>query len=224
MPADMIDLGAEFIWKSNDYTDTVLGRLDDQRSELYLSAGFGDPKTLRVSVFGDLERVTYDSYHRAISALTAPGAYDPNTAPTASNFNWSAKNEDSNYAFGAAANWPVLPNLMLVASALYTKTDGSADFSSQNNFGTPLPISAYDDTEKTTLNLKAIWSVSKQIELTGGYAWEKFEYSDLAYNNYQNLAPPPPGAISSTTSYLSGIYAYPDYRASIFYVIGKYKF
>ena len=127
-------------------------------------------------------------------------------------------------ALGAGLNWPVLPNVMLVASVLYTKTDGSADFASQNNFGSPLPITAYDDAKRSTLNLKGIWNVNRNWELTGGYAWEKYDYSDFQFNNYQNLNPPPPAPISTTTSYLTGYYAYPDYRAGILYLIGKYRF
>ena len=223
-PTDMLDFGFEYIWKINDYDETLLGRTKDKRHEFYVNVGFGDPKGLRLSVFGDLEKIEYDSYHRAISNTGAPDAFDPFAAPNSSNFNWWSTNHDSNYQLGAGLNWPVLPNVMLVASVLYTKTDGSADFASQNNFGSPLPITAYDDAKRSTLNLKGIWNVNRNWELTGGYAWEKYDYSDFQFNNYQNLNPPPPAPISTTTSYLTGYYAYPDYRAGILYLIGKYRF
>src|SRR5262249_21764449 len=41
-PVPFFDLGAEFIWKHNDYKDTSLGRTKDERQELYLSAAYGD--------------------------------------------------------------------------------------------------------------------------------------------------------------------------------------
>lgn len=223
-PADLLDIGLEYIWKINDYDDTVLGRTKDKRHELYANVGYGDPKAFRVSVFGDIEKIEYDSYHRSISNLGAADAYNPFAPPNSSNFNWWSTNHDSNYQFGVGANWPVLSNVTLVGSILYTKTDGSADFASQNNFGVPLPITDYDDTKQSSYNLKAIWNVNRQFELTGGYAYQKFDYSDFQFNNYQYLNPPPPNAVTTSTSYLTGYYAYPDYRASIWYVVGKYRF
>lgn len=223
-PMPFVDLSFEGIYKSNDYPNSVLNRTKDTRQELYASLGFGAPQSTRVSFFGDYEKVRYDAYHRAISNLTAPGAYDPFAAPTSQNYNWSSRNDDLNWLLGAAVVVPVFENLKITGSLMYSKNSGSADFVSQNNFGTPIPITAYDNYKQSSFNLRGDWRVNKMFELTGGYAYQKYDYSDFQYNNYQLLDAPPPSAISSTTSYLNGVGAYPQYKANIFYVIGKYRF
>ena len=42
--------------------------------------------------------------------------------------------------FGVGVDGAVGDRLMLTGSLLYEKTDGSADLSSQDNFGNPLPL------------------------------------------------------------------------------------
>jgi hypothetical protein len=46
----------------------VLGRTSDRREDIYLSASWGDPSRVRITGFGDYERITYDSDHRQIGA------------------------------------------------------------------------------------------------------------------------------------------------------------
>jgi hypothetical protein len=43
-------------------------------------------------------------------------------------------------------------SLMLKGSVLYFQTDGPANAASQNNFGNPLPITAFDDGKRTSVN------------------------------------------------------------------------
>jgi hypothetical protein len=104
------------------------------------------------------------------------------------------------------------------------KTDGKADISAQNNFGNPLPITAYDDTKTQSFNLKAIWDVNKSWQVTGGYAYEKYEYSDDQYNGYQYTIPFPGVTNNTSQSYLNGFNAFRPYTANIFYALATYKF
>ncbi|MEG0821150.1 MAG: MtrB/PioB family outer membrane beta-barrel protein [Burkholderiaceae bacterium] len=223
-PVPFVDLSLEGIYKNNDYKTTVLGRTKDTRQEIYGSIAFGAPQSIRTSFFGDYETVKYDSYHRAISNLTATGAYDPNASATSQNYNWASQNTEHNWLLGAAVAVPVTEALKLTGSLMYTKNSGGADFQSQNNFGTPIPITAYDNYKQSSFNLRGDWRITRSFELTGGYAYQKYDYSDFQYNNYQLLAPPAPSPVSTTTSYLSGVGATPQYSANIFYMIGKYRF
>ena len=50
---------------------------------------------------------------------------------------------------------------MLTGSVLYEKTDGSADLSSQNNYGNPLPFNSYPNVKTTSLNLKGTYNFNK---------------------------------------------------------------
>jgi MtrB/PioB family decaheme-associated outer membrane protein len=243
-PSPVFDFSVEAIWKENDYKrggpeisyagepiDEFLGRTKDKRKELYVSASFGDPGKIRATAFYDIEWITYDSFHRNIGAgscpvtnaqgqITANNCFDPSTPPNSTAYNWSAKNKDKNWSAGVGVDWPVLANVLLKASYLYVKTDGKADIVSQNNFGSPLPITAYDDTKTQSFNLKAIWNINRNWSMTAGYAYEKYEYSDDQYNGYQYTVP----ASSNQTSYLNGFNAFADYKANIFYLVGSYRF
>jgi hypothetical protein len=227
-PVPFLDLGFEAYWKWNDYKanngfEPLLGRTKDDRQEYYVSVSYGDPQSLRVTVFGDIEFIDYDSLHRNIGAgacpVTSPNCFDPNSPPTSTAYNWSAENKDTNWAVGAGVDWKPMERLTVKSSVIWSRTDGSADIVSQNNFGNPLPISAYDTTSKVSFNIKGIYRYTRNWELTGGYAYEQFRYNDLEYNDYQYVIP-----AGASTSYLSGAYAFPNYNTNIFYAVVNYRF
>ena len=225
-PIPLLDLGLEAYYKDNDYKDTVLGRTSDKRQQYYGSIGWGDPSKLRLLAFGDYEQIKYDSYHRSISNLTAPDAYNPNAPATAQNYNWDAKNTDKNWLLGLGADWAVMQSLTLKASYLWSKTNGNVDFTPQTIAASGLPaatfvnISNYDNTRRQALVLSATWAFEKNWSLMGGYSYEKYSRDDIQYNNYLYTIP----AAGRQTSYLSGVYAYPDYTANIFFARLMYKF
>jgi MtrB/PioB family decaheme-associated outer membrane protein len=231
VPAELWDVGLEAIVKHNNYKDTVLGRTKDDRQELYFSVAHGDPNQFRVMAFADVEYVKYDAVHRNISFLTAANAYDPNSAPQCSgsncNYNWDATNRDRSFAVGLGADWLPTPRLKMNSSVIYQMTHGTADFSVQP---TPNPINPtadriynFDNMRKVTLNLKGTYALTRNWDLTGGYAYERFRFSDIAIDGYQYTISPGGTGITST-AYLSGAYAKPNYNASIIYVTGTYKF
>jgi MtrB/PioB family decaheme-associated outer membrane protein len=248
-PAQHVDLAVEAIWKDTNYKrsgreivysatslspqDDFLGRTGDERFEIYGSASFGDPGKFRATLFADYERVQYDSFHRNVGAgscpttsggVTATNCFDPGTTQNSIAYNWSARNEDENWAFGVGVDWPVMSNLLIKASYLYVKTDGSADIAAQNNFGNPLPILFYDDTKMQSFNLKGIWRYNKNWEFTLGYAYEKYEYSDDQYNGYQYTIPFPGVSNNTSQSYFNGFNAFTNYDANIVYLYASYKF
>ena len=231
-PTPLFDLDFEANWKKNDYKDVTLGRASDRREEYYLSGSWGDMAHLRLTAFGDYEYIKYDSSHRQIGSgdcvsgnpPAGPNCFDPSTPPNSVAYNWSASNKDSNWVIGLGLDWPATERLMVKGSLLYYETDGSADTVSQNNFGNPLPINAYDDSKRTSLNLKGIYSYDKNWSFTLGYAYERWRYSDAGYNGYQNTIPFPGVTTSTSQSYLNGYLAFNNYNANIFYVLATYKF
>jgi hypothetical protein len=223
-----LDFGFEAYYKKNDYKDLTLGRLNDRRKEFYGSISYGDPSKFRVTLFGDVEFINYNSYHRTINAspcpATAPNCFDPNIAPTTTAFNWSARLKDKNWTVELGADWPVTERLVLKGSAIVQETKGGVDFQSQTLAdGTPaallFPINAYDNTKRRSINPRAVYHPIRQVELTFGYAFEKYGYEDTQFAGYQYTV-----GTGTTTSYLSGIYAFPDYRAHIFYGTARYNF
>lgn len=223
VPVEFLDLSFEGTFKDNDYRGQVLGRLNDERKEYYVSASYGDPEKARVTVFYDQERVEYGSRHRVVGSATTAGAYDPATAPTATNYNWEGTNKDRNYAFGFSADIPATDKLKVKASVIHYKTDGAMDFSAPPVIAAatyPQPIGAYDDSKRTTFDIKGIYALSKQWSVTGGYAYEKFSYKDAQFDGYRYVIT----AASRADSYLNGYMANPNFNNSIFYGMVSYKF
>jgi hypothetical protein len=221
-PAEYWDVGFEFILKRNDYQDTVLGRTDDSRQEYYLSVGYGRMDKFRVMVFADVENVTNDSRHRNISTL-AGSAYSPYTPPTNTNYNWDASNDDRSWAVGIGTDWAVSARTKFNTSIIAQRTTGTVNFTVQPGANPTTPavdIPNYDNTKKLTLNLKLTHTYTNAFDLTAGYAYERFRYDDIAFNGYQYVI----GTGTTSTSYLSGAYAFPDYTVHSVYLIGTYKF
>lgn len=217
-PAPLFDLGVEVIYKENRYQDTPLGRTEDTRYEVYGSIGYGDPKRWRVHLFGDVEYVKFDSRHRV-----GTGNPDPATPPNATTYNWTSKNEDDAWQVGIGFDWAVMTRLMLKASLIYAETDGHTDFTVQPG-GDPTPrpaIEASDDTTRVAFNLRGIYELSRAWQLTAGYAYEKYRFSDIAYDGTRYVV----GALASnTSSIVTGQFSFQNYEAHIAYLVGKYRF
>jgi MtrB/PioB family decaheme-associated outer membrane protein len=227
-PLPLLAFSLEAIWKDNEYKNIVLGRTNDKREEIYLSGSYGDPAKVRATAFFDYERIRYDSNHRqaggSCDTNSGPNCFDPGVPPTSSFFNWSARNKDRNWVAGLGVDWPVTPQLAVNASAIYYETNGSADIASQNNFGNPLPIHAYDDTKRTSLNLKAIYAYDRNWTFTVGYAYERWRYNDAGYDGYQYTIPFPGVTTNTSQSYLNGYLAFTNYTANIVYLLASYRF
>ncbi len=233
-PGELVDLGVEAIYKKNHFKDTVLGRTGDDRGEFYGSASYGDPKKLRGMVFVDLELVRADSVHRNVSVLppavptSGPNAaFDPNAAAACTgascNYNWAASNRDRSWLIGLGSDWLPREHLKFAGSAIWQWTHGVADFDVQRTPNPinprPAPINNFDNTRRFTLNLKGTYALTKSLDLTGGYAYERMRYSDIALDNYRYTL----GA-GASASYLSGAYAFPNYSANIVYANATVKF
>jgi len=228
-PADSLGVSAEYLYKDNNYKDTPLGRTGDTRNELFVNLTYGLPTSWRVSLFADYEHIKYESDHRNVGTspcndTTGPNCYDPSAPPTSSSYNWSATVKSENWLIGLGGDWPVTDKFLLTGSILYEQVDGSSDMQSQNNFGNPLPLPNYPNTKITSLNLKGTYTFTKNWTLTGGYAYQKYDYSDDQFNGYVNTLPYPGVTNNAAQSYLNGWNAHIPYNANIFYLYGSYKF
>jgi hypothetical protein len=241
VPAEMWDMGFEGILKKNKFKDTTLGRTKDDRQELYFSLGYGDIKTFRVFAFADVEFVSYDSTHRNISTVssgagappndtpsgncqsTFPNCYDPiNTTANSSNYNWNSTNKDRNLVLGIGADWVPMERWKLQGSIMSEKTNGTVDFSVQPpaNPSTPVvPISNYDNANKFSINLKGTYAYTRQIDLMAGYSFERFRFDDISYTGYQYTT-----GSGTSTSYLTGLNAFPNYTTNLAWVGAKARF
>jgi MtrB/PioB family decaheme-associated outer membrane protein len=212
-PAPFLDLGAELIYKKNQYKDVFLGRTKDDRQELYLTASYGDPKKFRITGFFDAEHTHYSSTHQQGN----PGSVPASTSSTV--FIWNGKVHDKSHIVGIGADWPFSERLKFIGSLIWQETNGAVDFSVVNNFVVPINSGAYDSFRKDTLNLKAVLTVEKNFDIALGYAYEKFRYADAQMDgyNYRQLT-------GANQNLLTGAYAFPNYRAHIGYLTLTYKF
>jgi MtrB/PioB family decaheme-associated outer membrane protein len=225
-PIPFVDLGFEAIYKKNDYKDTALGRTEDERQEYYASVSFGDPKKFRVMIFGDIELLQIDSRHRVGGTTLANSnpAAPPSGASALGNtiYTWDAKNEDKAWQVGVGADWLPMERLRLNASLIYAKTEGTTDFAAQAGtlVTVPfLPITNFDNTKRTALNLKGTYKLDRNWSMTAGYAYERYKYSDIGYDGFRYVA-----GTGTSAAYMTGQYAFQPYSANIFYVVGTYKF
>lgn len=212
-PVELLDLGADFIYKRNDYKDVVFGRDKDTRGEVNLSVSWGRVDALRVTGFFDFEKVRYDSHHWVGAIATFPTPVPPSAYP------WSANVRDENYLFGVAADWHVIPRLKLSGSLIWQKTDGTVDFESFNNLGNPQPITNFENVKKRTLHLKGTYAALRNLDVTLGAAYEKYDVDDIQFNDYiHNIR------TGTNQNYFSGAYAFTSYKATLVYALLTYRF
>jgi len=88
----------------------------------------------------------------------------------------------------------------------------------------PVGPDADDDTKRTSINLKGIYSYDKNWSFTLGYAYERWRYSDAGYNGYQYTIPFPAVSNNTSQSYLNGYLAFNNYNANIVFLRATYKF
>jgi hypothetical protein len=174
---DNLDLGFEGSIKNNKYRDNTLGRLEDDRREIYVNASYLLPV------------------------------------------------KDKSYAAGVAIDWPATEKLSIKGSAIYYKTDGYVDLSLQEGVPSsvtrPVPIGGWDDTKRISFTVKAVYALNKAWTLTGGYAYERWEYADSQTDGYLYTVA---NSNATQTSYLNGVGAFTQYKANIFYGMVNYRF
>ena len=81
-----------------------------------------------------------------------------------------------------------------------------------------------DNWKRTSLNLKAIYALNKSWSFTGGYAYERTRYNDIAFDGYQYTIPFPAVTNITGQSCLNGDRAFTNANANIFYVLATFKF
>jgi hypothetical protein len=64
----------------------------------------------------------------------------------------------------------------------------------------------------------------KNWSFTLGYAYDRWRYSDQAYNGYQYTIPFPGVSTNTGQSYLNGYNAFTNYVSNIVYLLATYKF
>ena len=228
-PSDMWGVALEYIYKHNDYNDTPLGRVNDRRNEIFGNVSYGAPTTWRINVFADYEQIKYDSDHRNVSvgacdATTGPNCFDPSSPPSSKSYNWTNNLKNANWMVGVGVDWPVNDRFLMTGSVIYDKVDATSDMTAQQNFGNPLPLTQYPGIKMWSLNLKGTYKFDKNWSVTGGYAYQKYDYNDDQFIGYTNTIPYPGVTNNASQSYLNNWNAFQTYNANIFYLLANFRF
>jgi len=82
-------------------------------------------------------------------------------------------------------------------------------------------IQNFDNSYKTSFNLKGTYKYTKNWDLSAGYAYERYRISDIGTDNYGYIAASTP---TTQNSYASGLNAFNNYTMNILYMMVNYKF
>ena len=212
-PLDDLDLGVEYTFVRNNYDDVVLGRTEDTGHELYFDFTWRAAQFLTLSGFAGYEKYEAGSNHYNYSpGQSADPTVDDGNPAT---YRWSQSIEENYWTTGLSAKVPLMRDrLLLDFSVQYQESDGLSDFTTQGV--TPLDqIDDYEDYYITTFEAKASYAVTEALDIGVGYLYERSNYDDLQYENYE---------YSQGTMYLTGAYADSNYEAHVGYFTVKYTF
>ncbi|MFA6498016.1 MAG: MtrB/PioB family decaheme-associated outer membrane protein [Desulfurivibrionaceae bacterium] len=228
-PTDMLSLGFTLKHKDIDYDETQIG-LTGERSNTYgVSANLTPNDTVSFSAYVDYETATREQLVR-LGATTASTANPVDTIPTDAAYNATTALKDKSFDWGLGVNVIAIPKTLILSAQFdHTRSNGFADYTyGPTSAAFPpagwtndtIDFNTWDDYKKDALQLKGTYSLSAQVDLTGGYAYEKYRYSDGHYDNYRNVY----NASATAGGYLSGANANPDYTANVVFLAAKYKF
>jgi len=212
-PLEALDFGLSYAFVYNDYKDVTLGRTDDKGHELYLDIMWRAAPMLKLIGFAGYERYDAESNHYNFS----PGdSADPNIDDSSSSsYRWGQSIIEDFWTMGLTAEIPLLNDrLKLNLSWQYQKSNGKSDFTTHGT-STLQPIDQYEDFDINTAQVKATYSLTEKINLTMGYLYERINYDDQQYNNYD---------YSPSSTYLSGAYSDHDNEVNVGYLIARYRF
>jgi len=223
-PTDNLNLSLSYRHRETDYPDTTLGLTGDRRDEFSIDADYLILKRVKLFGFFDYERITKDQFQRQTNSTV-----DPGLAPTSTNFNWSASQEDKSYSYSIGTDLYIIPEkLTLRLQHSYLKSDGSVDYTYLLG-GNPLPsgrtqdnidLNDWDAYRLRYYLVRLTYNATKAWSVTAGYAYEKYSYSDDQYDGYQYV----PATTGTNGAYLTGAYKDSSYESHMGFLTLSYRF
>ena len=221
-PLENLNFSVVYKHKKTDYENTILGLIDEKSDLINIDGDFAIGKFVKLFGYFGYERINSNQVQRQFTT-----AADPRTAPTATNFNWDAKQKEKEYDYGTGAEIYVIPKkLTLVLQHDYVRSNGFVDYTvfralnpgeTQDNIDIP----NWDDYRLQSYMIKVVYNVVKGLSLTVGYAYERFKYNDAQYEGYlYTIGPFPTGSSAA----LTGAYSKPSYSTNLVFLGATYKF
>jgi len=223
-PVDELNFNIGYKYKKTSYTDTTLGLQDDERNIFNFDADYTIAGLGRLFGYFDWDDRRWTQFQRRFAAGGSTNPFGP--VQNATNFNWQSEQRDRTYDFGIALDVYAIPKkLTLRFSADYLQNHGTNDFTyftsaalagGRNNDN--IDIGNWGSYKKESYMVKFLYNLTAAASLTAGYAYEKYSVSDAQYDGYVYTLGNPP------TTYLTGAYANPDYKANVVFLGINYQF
>ncbi len=217
-PLENLNFGVEYRHRRADYNGTVFGLKSDKRDEIGSNAAYTLGKIAKL--YGNLD----------FGLIKFQPDLVRTTAGT--DFPWDAKQKDRTFAYGLGTELYAIPNkLTFVFQHDYLKSNGKVDFTidpglliAANGLGgatqDTVDIMNSEDYTLYSFKIKAIYSFTKSLSASLGYAYERFSYSDDQLNGYLFVVPAP----ASNQAFLTGAYKDQSYKANVLFGGLTYKF
>jgi MtrB/PioB family decaheme-associated outer membrane protein len=222
-PLDELSFTLGYKYKKTSYTATLLGLQNDERTEFSFDVDYAVGEFARLFGYFDYDERKFTEFQRRYAAGANP---NPFGIQNATNFNWQSDQTDKTFDFGIATDIYVVPRVLtLRLSADYLRSHGTNDFTYFTNAALTggrnndnIDIGNWGSYKKEFYMVKVLYNVTPSTSLTAGYAYEKYSVSDAQYDGYRYTLGTPP------TTYLTGAYANPDYKANVVFFGVNYKF
>jgi MtrB/PioB family decaheme-associated outer membrane protein len=164
-PLQALSLSGSLTYGKDDFTDSPYGLLEDTHFIFSFDADYALGERATVNLFYSFEN--YENTQRAND-----GASD-----------WSAEGEDQVDTLGGGLTLALIRDrLDLGLTYTYSQVDGNIAFFSPS--GSFVDFTAVDDTKMHTLNTKLKYHFTKNLSLSLGYLWEKFDYDDIITDGF----------------------------------------
>jgi len=216
-PLHDLGIGLEYAFKLDSYDDKYKFSLqDNERHEIYIDANYKIADVTLNGYFNYEQVQSKGNYLRGTSSTD--DSLDPSAYTSGGAYPWSSKRVDKNFAYGVNASTDVIKDKATVSVGWrYEKANGNNDLHSDYN--TLYDIESLDDYSRQALYANLNYKLNTNMNISCGYAYERLNYSDYAYDGYTNYFSP-----ASNPSYLTGAYSNPNYEAHIGMVKLGYTF
>ncbi|NTV14715.1 MAG: MtrB/PioB family outer membrane beta-barrel protein [Desulfobulbaceae bacterium] len=228
-PNEKLDLSFTMKHKNIDYKETSIGLTGEKGNTFGVSANLTPSDRISISAYVDYETAKLEMLQRQ-GTITAANASPDDTNAADAAYNVTTTQEDKGFDWGLGLDVNIIPKTLAIRAQYdHVRSNGQADFTYGERTPSAIPTgwnndtidySNWDDYKKESLLLKATYSVSANLDLSGGYAYEIFRYNDAQYDNYRYVY----NTSATTAAYLSGANSDPDYTANVVFLSAKYKF
>lgn len=158
-PVEQLSLSGALMYGTDDYKDSPYGLIEDNHHSYAFDADYALNDRARLNLFYNFEK--YENIQRANDGTS----------------DWTAVGEDQVNTIGGGLTVILIPDrLDLGLTYAFSDVDGKADFTSPS--GDFAAFSAVDDTQIHALDTQVKYHFSRNLTLSLGYLWEKFDYDD----------------------------------------------